>query len=54
MLVNMGNQPHCDYGEGQAARLPLTRFLLSVLYPGLRPLRVLALGFAVSHFQRSE
>jgi hypothetical protein len=24
MLVNMGNQPHCDYGEGLAMCLPLT------------------------------
>jgi hypothetical protein len=26
MLVNMGNQPHRDYGEGLALRLPLTLF----------------------------
>ena len=24
--VNMGNCPHCDYGEGVAQRLPLTRY----------------------------
>ena len=24
--VNMGNQPHCDNGEGVALCLPLTRY----------------------------
>jgi hypothetical protein len=44
MLVNMGNRPHCDNGEGLAHGLPLTRFLIFAPSFPRAPLRF-ALGF---------
>ena len=54
MLVNMGNQPHCDNGEGLASCLPLTRFVWNPIPdPGFRfapPWAVQYRAFSAWHF----